>query len=60
MMFYRHFRNRVEVLLVEMEALTLHLVEASLAAESDDKEKSTESLKTENDTTSQAQSELTV
>jgi biopolymer transport protein ExbB len=60
MMFYRHFRNRVEVLLVEMEALTLHLVEASLAPESDDKEKSTESLKTDIDTISQAQSELTV
>ena len=60
MMFYRHFRNRVEVLLVEMEALTLHLVEASLSTELDDNEKLTAELKSREDSALQTQSELTV
>lgn len=59
MMFYRHFRNRVDVLLVEMEALTLHLVEASLTINTVNNEKSTEELTIDN-SSSEIQSEKMV
>jgi len=59
MMFYRHFRNRVEVLLVEMEVLTLHLVETCLSADSlVSNEESPEAIKTNDQSTSEVMSEL--